>query len=129
MPKRTYTNEDIDFMYYDGEFGFNRLDPLVKPVVYAIHKKGYFSTASCQGHGGSPYMIIQNKKPLLDIFKKHGFKVNYKTSTKKMYLPGHITHGKPTSVVNIIRKPLKTKKEEEKMWKNIYHDIEQSGYY
>jgi len=117
--------EEIDFMYDDGEFGFKSLDPMVKPVVYAIHKKGYFTTASCQGHGpsGKPYMIIQDKKPLLNVFKKHGFKVNYKSSSKKMYLPGHVTHGKPISVISVIRQPLKSEKERETMWKNIYQDI------
>ena len=75
IKKHPESEADIRFLPHDVDHP-TELDPLVKPVIREIYRKGYKTVGSCQGHykDDGAYIQVQVNERLIVALMRAGFK-------------------------------------------------------
>lgn len=100
---------DIYMHVYDTEHPTS-LDPLVKPVVRELYRKGYKSVGSCQGHGKEDvaYIQVQIDDRLIVALMRAGF------------VPA--PYGSPGYIMMECNEPL-TEQQRKNLWKRALEEV------
>lgn len=112
--QKQYPDEDIrDFGNTYNPQNPTNLDPLVKPVISEIYRKGFTTSQSCQGgpgHSIYPSISVENNKRLLLAFLRAGF-------TPTQYSP------EPNYVSFEYQKEGLTKNQIKNIWKKALSEV------
>jgi hypothetical protein len=132
VPVSNYTPVDLD-----RKGSYNKIDPMVRPVVRVLHEKGFETYSSCQGHENvfMKFQANKNEKwkskrivvgpsisykstPALDRhLRKAGFKIR-----KHRFEKGHDTTAFLPRI-NKAGKPILPMNVKKRLWKNALNEV------